>query len=625
MVELRARPRIEQASPTIKFSRNADIASSFTSSRAAQVPPNSDADRDRLAHAVRAARLQVAFEGQPASLSLATVLATITFALLWPTKRSVALLVWYLVFVAVTLMRVQLYRTHRAIAATATAVELERLQTQFVRACCAAGCSWGLVCVLAFPNDALLKMFLAFVIAGASAAAVTSLSSIRAAALGFVVTCTVPLAVRLLSGFETTEVAMSAMVLMFLIVVSASITRLDGQLLALVRSRMEADEHLRARTQQGEELQALNDRLRLAIQAGKAGTFEWDLTDQTMACDRQIYELYDIDPTGPRFSYEVWRQRLHPQDMAKVERSIDALIKGRDNFYEEFRVVWADGTEKVVKAAALVQRDAEDRAIRIVGMNSDITELKRVDRMKSEFVSIVSHELRTPLTSIRAALGLIASGGAGPIAIKAERLLQLASRNAERLGVLVDNMLDMERIESGKLRFELALQPLQPIIEQSLGVNAAFAASRKVTLQLTAVAADAIAAIDSNRLLQVMTNLLSNAVKFSPEEAYVDVALLTNGSRVTIEVRDRGPGIAPEFQEKLFTKFCQGDSSDTRAQGGSGLGLAISKALVERMNGHISFKTSATGTSFFVDLPLRTSLHPIDDAERTTVVLPMSL
>jgi signal transduction histidine kinase len=553
------------------------------------------------------------------------MLATITFALLWHGKKSVALIAWYLVFVAVTLLRLQLYRTHRAIAATATPAELERLQTRFIYACGAAGCSWGLVCMLAFPDEPLLKMFLAFVIAGVSAAAVTSLSSIRAAALSFVVTCTVPLAIRLLSGFEATEVAMSAMVVMFLIVVSASITRLDGQLLALVRSRMEADEHLRARTEQGEELQALNDRLRLAIQAGKAGIFELELTDNSMTCDPHIYELYDIDPKGPRFSYELWRQRVHPQDLAKIEGSIDALIKGRETFNEEFRVIWADGTEKMIKAAALLQRDADNRPVRVVGMNSDITELKRVARMKSEFISIVSHELRTPLTSIRAALGLIASGGAGPIAAKAERLLQLASRNAERLGVLVDDMLDLERIEAGKLRFELAPQALQPIIEQALAINAAFAASRKVTLQLTAQAPDAVAAIDANRLLQIMTNLLSNAVKFSPDNASVDVALLANGSRVAIEVRDRGPGISPGFQDKLFTKFCQGDSSDARAQGGSGLGLAISKALVERMGGHISFKTSAEGTSFFVDLPLRTSLDPIDDAERTTVILPVAL
>ena len=579
-----------------------------------------------LAHPLRAARLKVAFEGQPSSLLLSSLLATLTLAVLWPTGERFALLLWYGVFIAITLARIWLFRSHRSLVDGDDAGALARLQAHFVFSCCAAGASWGLACVTIFPHDPLLKMFLSFSLAGVSAAAVTSLSALRSAALGFVLLAAGPLALRLLTAGTDIDVAMGLMVLMFLLVVGVSVTRLDAQLLALVRARMESDEHLRAREQQQMQVQALNERLRLAIRASKAGIFEWDVVANTIGGDERIRELYDLRHDKP-FTYEVWRQRVHPHDLAKLETSLTKALRGdTDEFNEEFRVIWSDGTERFVKSSAIVQRDAGGQPLRVVGLNSDITELRRVDRMKGEFVSIVSHELRTPLTSIRAALGLIAAGGVGAIAPKAQQLLQLANRNAERLNVLIDDILDMDKIESGKLRFDLAPQPLLPIVEQALSMNAVYATSHKVALRFVAPPRDMIVAVDANRLLQVMTNLLSNAIKFSRPNSPVDIVVAENGSRVTIEVRDHGAGIPADFQPKVFTKFSQGDASDTRSKGGSGLGLAISKALIERMTGTISFRTAAEeGTSFFIELPLRTPGSPVDDAERTTVVLPMSL
>jgi signal transduction histidine kinase len=581
-------------------------------------------ENESLAHAIRVARLRVAFEGQPSSITLAALLGTLTLAVLWSSSPPLPLLTWYAVFMMVTGARILLFRTHREHLETDSGAHLDRLQSRFIAVGSAAGASWGLTCILVFPDEPLNRMFLTFVLAGSAAAAVTSLAALRAAALGFVALCTLPLAVRLLLSGNSIDLAMGLMVLMFLTLVSVSISRLDGQLLALVRSRMEADEHLRARTQQQEQMQLLNDRLRLAIQAGQAGIFEWNIAENSISCDAHINALYDLRDDGP-FSYEVWRQRVHPLDLARVENSVSAALKGRGTFNEEFRVVWNDGTERFVKSAAIVQRNAAGEPIRLVGLNTDITELKRVDRMKSEFVSMVSHELRTPLTSIRAALGLIAGGGVGAVPLKAQQLLQLANRNAERLGVLIDDMLDMEKIESGKLRFDLAPQPLLPIIEQAVAVNTAYATTHNIALTLAPASEDIVAAVDANRLLQVMTNLLSNAVKFSPTNAHVDVSLVAQGTRATIEVRDHGSGIAPQFHSKVFTKFSQSDSSDTRSKGGSGLGLAISKALIERMSGHISFRTGGEGTSFFIELPLRTAAGPIEDSERTTVVLSVSL
>jgi signal transduction histidine kinase len=225
--------------------------------------------------------------------------------------------------------------------------------------------------------------------------------------------------------------------------------------------------------------------------------------------------------------------------------------------------------------------------------------------MKQEFVSVVSHELRTPLTSIRGALGLLTHAGGTLSLAKNQQLLDLANRNAERLAVLIDDILDMEKIESGKMRFDFANHGLVDLLSQAVTSNQTYAERLGVALHLQPLSDDVLVNVDANRLLQVMNNLLSNAAKFSPQGKAVDVGAAVLGSVVRISVTDRGPGISTEFQTKIFGKFCQGDKSDSRKKGGSGLGLAISKAIVEIMKGAIGFTTaSGRGTTFYVDLPV---------------------
>src|SRR6185312_4061511 len=236
----------------------------------------------------------------------------------------------------------------------------------------------------------------------------------------------------------------------------------------------------------------------------------------------------------------------------------------------------------------------------------DVTELKRLERVKSEFVSTVSHELRTPLTSIRGSLGLVINDAAGAVAESAKGLLRVADRNAERLGALIEDLLDVESIDSGKLRLDLREQPLQPLIRQALDANTPYAVQHQVTFEWTNTVGDATVRVDGQRIQQVMTNLLSNAVKFSPRAAVVSVSVSQPTSqRVRVEVVDHGPGISPQFRQKIFTLFTQGDASDSRPKGGTGLGLAISKALIEQMGGEIGFAANVgAGTTFFFELPV---------------------
>ncbi|MBI5276043.1 MAG: PAS domain-containing protein [Burkholderiales bacterium] len=246
----------------------------------------------------------------------------------------------------------------------------------------------------------------------------------------------------------------------------------------------------------------------------------------------------------------------------------------------------------------------ETRVVGVYAMGTDITEFKRVDRMKSEFVATVSHELRTPLTSIRGSLGLIAGGVAGPMPDKAKQLVDIARQSCERLVRLVNDILDIERLEAGQMPLEIRPVPLRPLLERAIADHSAFAAQHDVALVLAAPDGELAASVDADRFLQVMTNLLSNAVRFSPRAGVVELRLAKAGGLARLEVSDRGPGIPDDFRSRIFGKFTQADSSSSRKKSGSGLGLSISRALVERMGGEIGFASSEEGTTFFVDLPL---------------------
>jgi PAS domain S-box-containing protein len=245
---------------------------------------------------------------------------------------------------------------------------------------------------------------------------------------------------------------------------------------------------------------------------------------------------------------------------------------------------------------------------------TDVTALKQVDRIKSEFVSTVSHELRTPLTSIRGSLGLIAGGVGGQLPEAVQKLVEIAKNNCERLIRLINDILDIEKIESGKMQLDLRETALKPLLAQALEANEGFGAAKNVTLHLHCPDESLQVLADGDRLTQVVTNLLSNAMKFSPPGETVEVHVLRSALGVRVEVRDRGPGIPDEFRKRIFQKFSQADSSDTRQVAGTGLGLNISRAIVERLGGQMGFESKAgAGTTFFFELPL-SAPHPLPAA-----------
>jgi signal transduction histidine kinase/FixJ family two-component response regulator len=237
--------------------------------------------------------------------------------------------------------------------------------------------------------------------------------------------------------------------------------------------------------------------------------------------------------------------------------------------------------------------------------NSQLYEHTRVlDRLKSEFVAVVSHEIRTPLTSVKGAIELLTDERFFQNSDQQAKLLSIAHANAERLLLLINEILDFSKLESASLPMCLEKQGLEPVVRQAVQNLRMLISERHIDLELNFAPDLPDLLIDANRIAQVLTNLLSNAIKFSPPEGRIEVRAELAGSMVRVGVRDYGEGIAAEDLPKLFRKFSQLDSGSTRKVGGTGLGLVICKGIVEQHGGTIGVETSlGEGSCFYFLLP----------------------
>lgn len=242
--------------------------------------------------------------------------------------------------------------------------------------------------------------------------------------------------------------------------------------------------------------------------------------------------------------------------------------------------------------------------VHLVAVVRDITDRRRVEELKKQFVSTVSHELRTPLTSIAGSLGLLAGGAAGSLSERASRLIGIAHSNSLRLVRLINDILDVEKLESGQINLQLQPLDLREVAVRSMDTVRGYADELGVTLNLVEGPPAPVMG-DMDRLVQVVVNLLSNAAKFSPANGVVEVMVMPEARIVRLSVRDYGPGVPESFRARIFTKFAQADGSDTRQRGGTGLGLAIAKEIAERHGGRLWFESAAgEGATFHLDLPM---------------------
>jgi PAS domain S-box-containing protein len=349
------------------------------------------------------------------------------------------------------------------------------------------------------------------------------------------------------------------------------------------------------------------DIFRLALEACPNGLVLYDQDNRIVLVNAEIERLFGFDraeligsPIGKLLPAGVGANQAgrEARDLSMQQPNWQVLGRRKDGTAMPIDVTLRT-VQGTVQGAAQVGGSPF-----VLGLIADSSARLRNDRLKDEFVSTVSHELRTPLTSIAGSLGLLVGRAGGVMPEPAMRLLTIAHKNSERLVRLINDILDIEKIESGQIVFNLARLDAVALAEHAIEANRGFAESLGVWVRMDVAASAVFVRADADRFVQVVINLLSNACKFSPRGEEVVVAIEERPQTVRVTVRDHGPGIPEDFKAHVFKRFAQANLTDARQKGGTGLGLSIVKEITTLLGGAVGFDRAAGGgTIFHVELP----------------------
>src|SRR4051812_42781598 len=468
----------------------------------------------------------------------------------------------------------------------------------------AAGAVWGFAAAVFFPSHAdERQVFLAFLLAGVLSGGIPMYAASWPMFAAYAAAIALPFT-YVLATFGNRLFAEIALLIPLFFGVSVAIAyRLNGVFLSGYRLRPAYQRQLVELAEARRQIEASGRKLALFAERSPIAVLEVD-EDTVVREVNHAAELLFGYAADELIGQSVKRIVL-PQYHADFDRDWGHIIATRKPATGVLiRNPRRDGLTIVCEWTVTPLVNPEGQLLSIIAQGRDVTAQREAERMKKEFTSTLSHELRTPLTSIIGSLQLINAGVLGDVPKDVMELTEVAERNGQRLLDLINDILDIEKIESGKLTLNPEIMRVDELVKESVLLNKGFGDRFKVRFEPRGALTSMEVNADRKRLLQVMTNLLSNAAKFSPEGEVVEITTEENGDGLRVGVHDRGPGIPEAFRQRIFGRFNQADSTTSRQKGGTGLGLAICKRLIEMMHGRIGFEDRpGGGTTFWFELP----------------------
>jgi len=342
-------------------------------------------------------------------------------------------------------------------------------------------------------------------------------------------------------------------------------------------------------------------RFERAMRGSNDGIFDWNIPENKVYFAASFKALMGYQDHEIENTVEGWSNMLHPDDVAATNKAIEEHLKERKPYDVNYRLRHKNGYYIWINARGQAEWDENGNPVYFSGSMADISEKKRLEELKNEFVYVVTHELRTPLSALRGALDMLPRLLGEDLPAKAKRSLDLSLQGCERLTSLVNDLLEVGKAESGSMSFNIQSCNVNDLLNRAVEMNAEYARQFHVSISFRPVSGDYIIQVDENRFQQIMANLLSNAAKFSPPDGVIRIGTDAENQELIINVTDHGSGIPPEFQKRIFQKFARSHSEKP----GTGLGLNITKTMVEKMGGRIWFVSEeGEGTSFFIAFPL---------------------
>jgi PAS domain S-box-containing protein len=373
-------------------------------------------------------------------------------------------------------------------------------------------------------------------------------------------------------------------------------TPMVGRLRSSLR-KMKAESRARAESE---------ERFVLAVQGASVGIRDhYDMDKDEEYWSPQFFRLIGCEPGEMPARRGSFFKLIHPEDLPRVRQAKQNHLRKHMPLRVECRIKHKTKGYRWYLLTGQATWSASGEPRRVITSIMDIDDRKSAEDRQAEFISNVSHELRTPLTSILGALRIMRSPAIGKLPDKADHLTAVALENGDRLARLINDLLDVEKMEAGKVAFEFQEENLRDLLSDVSEQNALFVHEHAATLDIKPVDPTLYVRVDKVRFAQVMSNLISNAAKYSPDGATISIAAKRDERTVRISVADKGPGIPATFRHAVFDRFSQADANGRQSRKGTGLGLSIAKAIVEAHGGSIGFETKeGVGTTFFVDFPL---------------------